>query len=90
VAVAPLQAAKPWQAKLARQPMTELHRQRKRAPARPLVVRLPELRLPGSKKPLVALVVADSGTETQFEPGWVLAAVLTTNLRGAEPEQVAW
>jgi hypothetical protein len=80
VQVAPLQAAKPWQAKLGLQPMTELNLQRKR---------LPELRLRRPKEAQVALVAAGSGTETQVEPGWVLAAVLTTNLRPAEPERVA-
>src|SRR5438067_1745008 len=42
VQVAPLQAAKPWQAKLGLQPMTELNLQRKQAPGWGLV-RLPEL-----------------------------------------------
>lgn len=65
--------------------MTELNLQRKRAPGWGLV-QLPELRLRRPKEPLVA---AGSGTETQVEPGWMLAAVLTTNLRRAEPEQVA-
>lgn len=68
--------------------MTELNLQRKRAPGRGLV-QLPELRLRRPKEPQVALVAAGSGTETQVEPGWMLAAVLTTNLRRAEPEQVA-
>jgi len=88
VQVAPLQAAKPWQAKLGLQPMRELNLQRKQAPGWGLV-RLPELRLRRPKEAQVALVAAGSGTETQVEPGWVLAAVLTTNLRPAEPERVA-
>src|SRR5437870_13714736 len=65
--------------------MTELNLQRKQAPGWGLV-RLPELRLRRPKEAQVALVAAGSGTETQGEPGWVLAAVLTTNLRPAEPE----
>ena len=68
--------------------MRELNLQRKQAPGWGLV-RLPELRLRRPKEAQVALVVAGSGTETQVEPGWVLAAVLTTNLRPAEPERVA-
>src|SRR5207237_3157421 len=88
VQVAPLQAAKPWQAKLGLQPMTELNLQRKQAPGWGLV-RLPELRLRRPKEAQVALVAAGSGTETQGEPGWGVAGVVAADLRPAEAERVA-
>jgi len=84
VRVAPLH-----QAELAlEQPMLDLNLERQRAPGWPLVP-LPEPRLRRPKEVQVAQAAARPGTKAQFEPGWILRAVLTTNLRGAEPEQVA-
>jgi len=68
--------------------MMELNLERNRAPGWSLVP-LPEPRLRRPKEVQVALVAARPGTKAQFEPGWILRAVLTTNLRRAEPEQLA-